>query len=111
MNSASPQSLRVCRTCHTIADKPCARDKRKRGAPTHDLHGEHPHPTRPTLTNFSLTANKLDEQREKDLGFGREFCGELLEQEEDDACAAECKGERRAFGECLEEQRAEMVLQ
>jgi hypothetical protein len=83
----------------------------RQDGPTHDLHCEHPDPSRPSLSWLSLAANESDEQREENLSFRRELGGELLEKEKNDARAAKREGKGGTLREGFEEQRAEMVLQ
>jgi hypothetical protein len=63
LNSASLQSLHVfIRIQDRVVTGQRARNGVYRGAlPTHDLHREHPHPPRPSLTGVSLATNEFNE--------------------------------------------------
>jgi len=84
---------------------------RNSGAPAHDFHREHLHPSGPSLSSLDFTSDYLDEKHEEYLCLRRELGRKLFEKEKDDAGPTECERKSGALGERFEEQRREVVAQ
>ena len=60
---------------------------------------------------LGVLCDNLDEHDEEHLGLGLQLCVELLEEQEDDAGAAERQRELGAIRERLDEEGAQVVAQ